>query len=157
MADAVRIWVEISHHPAFRCGGWAFVASEKGALTGAAGGERTPSPERIALAGLVEAVKELPPKAGLEIHSACAPVLALPKRLAIFATGAEAPADDLELWAQLSTVLGKREVRFQRAVNEPRTPTAFAAAWAELAQDKAKAAGAFRAVIPKTNLAKARV
>jgi hypothetical protein len=157
MADTVRLWIEISHHPAFRCGGWAFVASEKGALTGAAGGERTPSPERIALLGLVEAVQDLPARVALEINSACAPVLALPKRLAAFATGSEAPADDLELWAQLTTVLGKREVRFQRALNEPRTPVAFAAAWAELARDKAKAAGAFRAVIPKTNLAKARV
>jgi hypothetical protein len=38
---------------------------------------------------------------------------------------------------------------------EPRTPCAFAAAWAELAMDKAKATGPFSAAIPKPNLAKA--
>ena len=42
-----------------------------------------------------------------------------------------------------------------RVAAGPRTPTAFAAAWAELAMDKAKATGPFAAAIPKTNLAKA--
>jgi hypothetical protein len=46
-------------------------------------------------------------------------------------------------------------VSFVAAKPEPRSPTAFAAAWAELARDKAKMTGAFSAPIPRTNLAKA--
>ena len=36
-------------------------------------------------------------------------------------------------------------------------PAAFAQAWANLAMDKAKAAGAFTAAIPKPNLARVKV
>ena len=154
MSTTVRIWVETSYNTAFRCGGWAFVSAEGTALAGAAGGERTPSPERIALAGLAEALKGLPPKAGVEVRSGDPLVIAAHRRLA---GGGEAPSEDLELWAQISTALKGRPARFAAAANERRTPTAFAVAWAELGRDKAKNAGAFRASIPKTNLAKAGV
>ena len=49
---AFRIWGETAHNAALRCGGWAYVRAEGAALSGAAGGERTSSPERMALAGL---------------------------------------------------------------------------------------------------------
>jgi hypothetical protein len=45
----------------------------------------------------------------------------------------------------------------RRAEPAPGTPTAFAAAWADLARDRAKDKGAFTAAIPKPNLAKAGV
>jgi len=156
MQEAIRLWVEISHNAALRCGGWAFVLAEGSARSGAAGGERTGSAERLALAGLAEALKEAPPNAPVEIHSAQALVLNVPRRLAQFAAGDDSPAENEELWAQLSQALKDRPATFRRAVNEPRTPTAFAAAWTELARDKAKAAGAFRAAIPRSNLAKVR-
>jgi ribonuclease HI len=157
MSDVIRIWVETSHNAALRCGGWAYVLAEGSALSGAAGGERTPSSERMALAGLVEALKDVPAKAGLEVLSAQPLILETPRRLAAFAAGEEPPEDNVELWAQLSKALKEHQATFRRVINEPRTPTAFAAAWTDLARDKAKASGAFRAPIPKSNLAKAGV
>jgi len=155
MADPIRIWLETDHHLAFRSGGWAFVLAEGRALSGAAGGERTASAERIALAGLLGATKDLPPTAAVEVASASRAVLMIPRRLA--AAADDPPIEDLELWAQVTTALKGRSARFAPATNALRTPTAFAAAWAELARDKAKTAGAFRAPIPKVNLAKAGV
>jgi hypothetical protein len=157
MSDIIRLWVEISHHAAFRCGGWAFVCAEGRALSGAAGGERMASPDRIALAGLLAALKDLPPSAAVEIRSATPRIVGAGRRVAELEAGGEAPPEDVELWAQLSAALKARPARFVAAANQPRTPTAFAAAWAELARDKAKAAGPFRAAIPKVNLAKAGV
>jgi hypothetical protein len=156
MSDNIRIWVEISHSTAFRAGGWAFVRAEGSALSGAAGGERTASPDAIAIAGLLEAFKDLPPKVAIEVFSATPRIAGAGRRVAELEAGGEAPADDLALWAQLSAVLKARAVRFGAAKNEPRTPSAFAAAWADLAQDKSKTKP-FRAAIPKTNLAKAGV
>jgi hypothetical protein len=155
MADIFRIWIEINHHAAFRSGGWAYVVAEGSALTGAAGGERAGSAERIALAGLVEALKGVPAGARIEVLSASPSVIAAYRRLTAL-VAEEPPGEDLELWAQLSTALKGRPVRFAPAASAPRTPTAFAAAWAELARDKAKTSP-FRAAIPKTNLSKAGV
>lgn len=152
MADIIRIWLETNHQPAFLSGGWAYVLAEGRALLGAAGGERTVSAERLALAGLVEALKAAPAGARVEIRSATPSVLAVPRRL----KDGEPPSDDLELWAQLSTALKDRPATFSATTTAPRTPTAFAAAWAELGRDKAKTRP-FRAAIPKTNLAKAGV
>lgn len=152
MADIIRIWLEANHQPAFLSGGWAYVLAEGRALLGAAGGERTVSAERLALAGLVEALGAAPSGAPVEIRSATPSVLAVPRRL----KDGEPPSDDLELWAQLATALKDRPVSFSAAASAPRTPTAFAAAWAELARDKAKTRP-FQAAIPKTNLAKAGV
>ncbi len=157
MADVVRIWIETAHNLALRCGGWAYVAAVGGALMGAAGGERTASAERMALAGLIEALKTAPGGASVEVTSAGPLVLGLAGRLAAFAAGEEPPADNLDLWAPLTVGLKQRTARFVSAASAPGTPTAFAAAWAELARDKAKASGGFRAVIPKANLAKLRV
>ncbi|WP_372786703.1 hypothetical protein [Phenylobacterium sp.] len=154
MADIFRIWLEIDHHLAFRSGGWAYIRAEGSALLGAAGGERTASPERIALVGLVEALNGLPGGSKVDVHSASRPVLALPRRLGRAAD--DPPTEDVELWAQLGAALKGRPTRFIPAAAAPRTPIAFAAAWAELARDKAKTSP-FRAAIPKINLAKAGV
>jgi hypothetical protein len=64
------------------------------------------------------------------------------------------PEEDLDLRTLLAAALAGRSWRL--AVGDPKgaTPAAFAAAWAQLASDKAKAGGAFAAAIPKTNLAK---
>jgi len=154
MADPIRIWLETDHQAAFRAGGWAFVLAEGRALSGAAGGERSASPERIALAGVVAAMRDVPAGAAVELSSASRAVLMVPHRLA--AAADDPPTEDLELWAQVSTALKGRSVRFAPTANAPKTPTAFAAAWAELARDKAKRAP-FQAPIPKVNLAKAGV
>ncbi|HEX2817716.1 MAG TPA: hypothetical protein VHN39_15085, partial [Phenylobacterium sp.] len=127
--------------------------AEGRALLGAAGGERTPSPERVALAGLVEALKAAPSGIRVELWSASPLVVAAPRRLA----AAEPPTEDLELWAQLATALKDHPTSFARTASAPKTPTAFAAAWADLARDKVKNGGAFRSAIPKINLGKAGV
>jgi hypothetical protein len=153
MADVIRIWVETSHHPAFRCGGWAFVRKDAEGLDGAAGGDRHITPERAVLAGLAEALKGLPAGAAVEVQTGNAQIAALPGRIAGFSSGEEPPSENLDLWAQLTTAL--KTVRIAPTASRPGTPTAFAAAWAELARDKAKATGPFRSPIPKPNLAKA--
>ena len=155
MADIVRIWVETSHHAAFRCGGWAFVRQDAAGVSGAAGGDRAVTPERAMLAGLAEALKGLPAGAAAEVQTSNAQMSALPGRISRFSSGEEPPAENLDLWAQLATAL--RTVRVLPAANRPGAPPAFAAAWAELARDKAKATGSFRSAIPKPNLLKAGV
>lgn len=151
----IRIWLEISHQPAFRSGGWAFVLAEGRALAGAAGGDRSLRAEPIALAGLLEALNAAPAGAAIEVQSASGSVLAASRRLVGQATD-EPPSEDLAMWAQLATALKGRTLQCAPALSAPRTPTAFAAAWADLARDKAKTRP-FRAAIPKTNLAKAGV
>ena len=153
MADTLRIWVEISHHAAFRCGGWAFVRKDADGLSGAAGGDRSVTAERAMLAGLAEALKGLPAGASVEVYTSSGRIAALPGRISGFTAGEDPPTENLDLWAQLTTALNS--ARIARAENRPGTPTAFAAAWAELARDKAKATGPFRSPIPKPNLAKA--
>jgi hypothetical protein len=156
MSDSIRIWVEISHQAAHRAGGWAFVRAEGSALSGAAGGDRTASPDAIALAGLLAALTDLPPKAAVEVLSATPQIAGAARRIAELEAGGEAPADELALWAKISAALKARPARFAAVARQPRTPTAFAEAWAELARDKGKTKP-FQAAIPKTNLAKACV
>jgi hypothetical protein len=153
MAETIQIWVEISHHAAFRCGGWAFVRRDAEGVGGAAGGSRAVTPERAVLAGLVEALSGLPSGAAATVQTSSAQIAALPARIAGFTSGQESPVDDLDLWAQLTTAL--KSVQIRPATNRPGTPTAFALAWAELARDKAKATGPFQSPLPKPNLAKA--
>jgi hypothetical protein len=156
MSDIIRIWVEISHSSAYRAGGWSYVRAEGSALSGAAGGERTASPDAIALTGLIAALQDLPTKAGVEILSATPRISAIGRHLVALNEGGPAPDEDLERWAQLTAVSKTRTVRFASCPNAPRTPSAFASAWAELAADKAKTRP-FSAAIPKSNLAKAGV
>ncbi len=124
---AARLWVEVSHHPAFLCGGWAWVLEQGGMLSGAAGGARNLNAEANERAALVAALGTAP-KTPIVLLSSSTGLLALP--------------------------VGDREVKRVSGSVRPRTPGAFALAWAELARDKAKAKGAFAAAIPKPNLAK---
>ncbi len=155
MSAALRIWVEACHNPAFRCGGWAFVRREGETLAGAAGGERSVSAERAALAALAAALKDLPAGAAVEILSADKAIHAAWRRLAELRAGGEAPEADLDLWARLQTATQGRSAKVTPAASTPGGPTAFAKAWADQAYEKTKARGPFTAAIPKINLAKA--
>jgi ribonuclease HI len=124
---SVRIWLAATHHKAFLNGGWAYVRQDGAELRGAAGGERRTTREAMAQAGLVAALKDLPKGAAVVVHAA------------------KADADALSGMAGIKLAVVKPE---------PRTPLAFADAWAELASDKAKMAGAFASAIPKANLTK---
>jgi hypothetical protein len=107
------------------------------------------------LAGVAEALKGLPPGAWVEVYTSSRDITALPQRIAGFADGKDPPAENLDLWAQVSAAL--KAVRIVPTAAVAGTPVAFATAWAELARDKAKATGGFRSAIPKPNLAKAGV
>jgi len=150
--SAIRLWNLSNHHPAFRVGGWAHLRQTAEGLSGAAGGARKITPERTALAGLAAALKDLPP-GGLTVHTDSAIVLG-PIRAVILGEAADPPETDLDLWAPVQAALKGRTVTFVRAPVTPNTPQAFAAAWAELARDKAKTHGPFTHPIPKPNLAK---
>ena len=152
--EPVRLWLEIAHHPAFRVGGWAWVRADGGAATGWAGGERGVDAERAALLALTAALKAEAGRA-VRVATTSAALAAIPMRIAAAQSGGEAPAENLDLWAQASTVLAAG-VEIVRVAAQPNTPTAFTAAWAALARDKAKGGG-FLSAIPKTNLAKAGV
>jgi hypothetical protein len=129
---SVRIWLAATHHAAFLNGGWAFVWVDGAERRGAAGGERRTTREKMAAAGLAAALRDLPKGAPVVLHAAAAdgPLLA----------DAVSRAD--------------RPIQLVRLAPDPKTPLAFAAAWADLAGDKAKMSGAFNATIPKPNLAK---
>jgi hypothetical protein len=157
MPTPVRIWLEVAHHTAFRIGGWAFVRQLAGALGGTAGGERQTSPERSALQAISAALSGVPPGAVVELHTASPQVLAIPGRIAGAGSGEDPPTDNLELWARAATALRPVDIVFHKAQQTPGGPSAFAAAWAEFAQGRARQRGAFSAPIPKVNLAKAEV
>ena len=161
MTKPFRIWARASHHAAFRCGGWAWVRDDgAGEPVGQAGGERNTTAGRMGLAALAAALKDAP-KGPVTLDLADLVLARAVNRLArgpAF-TPEEAPAEDLDLWAQLTTALAGRAVTFAPATSQPFKggPAAFAQAWAELAQDKAKAAGPFVAAIPRANLTKLRL
>ena len=152
---STAIWIQTSYHDAFKCGGWAYVRSHDKAASGQAGGERYTSPERMALAALMAALKDLPKGAvAIQIDNAV-----VARTAALIAAGRppqgdEAPAENLDLWAALTAALAGRQPTFAIAGPSKASPTGFAAAWAELARDKANAQGAFVSAIPKPNLAK---
>jgi hypothetical protein len=154
MPAPVTIWLEISHHAAFRVGGWAFVRRDAAGIAGHAGGERRVEAERAALAGLIAALAGEPAGAApVRILATSHLVAAIPERIRAAETGEGAPAENLELWAQAMRLLAARPVEIVAASPAER-PTAFAAAWAEQARDRAKDKGDFAAAIPKPNLAR---
>jgi ribonuclease HI len=158
MSAPFRIWLEVAHHAAFRIGGWAFVRQGAGQLSGTAGGERRIEAERAGLAALAAALADLPPGASVELNSASPLVLAIPRRIAQAAADpSTAPTENLDLWARASTALARPGLVVRRSEVIAGAPAAFAAAWAELARDRAKDKGPFTAAIPKPNLAKAGV
>ncbi len=148
----IRLWTMSSHHAAFRVGGWAHLRQTAEGLAGSAGGARQITPERTALAGLAATLKDLAP-GDLAIHSDN-PIVLGSVRAVILGEAADPPEADLDLWAQVQAALSGRAATFVRAPVAPNTPQAFAAAWAELARDKAKTHGPFTHPIPKPNLAK---
>jgi hypothetical protein len=154
MTAPAEIWIGAAHHPAFRCGGWAWVRRDRGEVAGAAGGERDTTARRMALAGLVSALRGLPEGhdlGSIRIQTTGPDLAILPKVLA----GSARPEEDLDLWAQIAVAAKSYRLELVGLAFDPATPTAFAAAWANLAMDKARATGPFTAVIPKSNLAKA--
>lgn len=157
MSAPIRIWLEVSHHAAFRIGGWAWVRQDAEGVSGTAGGERRIDAERAGLAAFTAALAGLPPGAAFELHTASPLLLAIPRRIAAARARDDPPGENLDLWAQAITALERPGVAMRRAEPTPRTPSAFAAAWAETARDRAKDKGPFSAAIPKPNLAKAGV
>jgi hypothetical protein len=154
MTAPAEIWIGAAHHPAFRCGGWAWLRRDRGEVAGAAGGERNTTAARMALAGLVSALHGLPKghdQSSIRIQTTSPDLAILPKVLA----GAATPEEDLDLWAQIAIATKSYSLNLVGVALDPVTPTAFVAAWANLAMDKAKATGPFTASIPKSNLAKA--
>ena len=157
MNAPARIWLEVAHHKAFRVGGWAFVRAQGGEVSGVAGGDRRIDTGRTDLAALAAALRDLPPGTAVELYTSSPQVLAIPARVAAAEAGEEPPTEDLDLWAQTATTLRRLEVHMRRADLAPRSPAAFASAWADLARDRAKDKGAFTSAIPKPNLAKAGI
>jgi len=150
-----RLFIETVWHPAFRYGGWAFVRDIGGGVTGQAGGERNTTAARIDLMAVIAALSGS--AAGpVAIHSASPGVLTAARLLASPpAPGSDdAPAEDLDLWAQAIKAGQGRALTVRAGANAPNTPAAFLHAWAEVGQDKAKGPGRFSAAIPKSNLAK---
>lgn len=157
-SDVIRIWTRFAHHPAFKAGGWAYVrAPGRGEPVGQAGGARDTTAQRMALAGLVAALADLPKAVTVRVDLSSPELARIARRIAsgpAFAAD-EAPALDLDLWAQLTTALAGRTMTFELGdASFKGGPAPFAQAWADLAQDKAKASGAFVHPIPKPNLAK---
>jgi ribonuclease HI len=157
MASSLRIWLEVAHHGAFRIGGWAFVRQGAGEVRGSAGGARRIDQEQASLMALGAALSDLPPEADVELRTTSAAVLGIPGRIAAAEAGETPPLDNLDLWAQASTALRRIRLVTRLADRTPGGPTAFAAAWADLARDRAKDKGPFAAVIPRSNLARAGV
>lgn len=151
MAAPVRIWIAASHDAAHRNGGWAFVRAGDEAA-GRAGGDRRTTRARMALTGFLSALKDLPAGAPLAVVAVRPDALVLHTLLK---PPPEPITDDVDLRATLAKALDGRA--WTLAVGDPKgaTPASFAAAWADMASEKAKASGAFENAIPKTNLAKA--
>jgi len=150
-----RIWIQTSFHDAFKCGGWAYVRAGQSGPAGQAGGDRYVTPDRMALAGLLAALKDAPAgEVSIQIDNRAVAVIAARIAAGRPPQGEEAPAENLDLWAALTAALAERRASFAVAAASKTSPTGFAAAWAELARDKANAQGAFVSAIPKPNLAK---
>lgn len=157
MARPVQIWLAISHHAAFRVGGWAWVRSDGASVTGHAGGDRRVDSERAALAGLIAALRSPGGPQPIQLHTTSALAAAVPARIRAAEAGENPPTENLDLWAQAIAALAGGSVQIVQAPQTAGTPSAFAAAWADLARDKAKDKGPFAAPIPKSNLAKAGI
>lgn len=155
MSAPVSLWLEINHHAAFRIGGWAFVRRSGEELTGHAGGQRRIDAERAALAGLIAVLSREPAGAtALTLRTSSRAVAAVPERIRAAEAGeAEAPTENLDLWAQAIAALKARPLKILPA--DPGAPaSAFATAWAEQGYERAKDKGDFTAAIPRPNLAK---
>jgi ribonuclease HI len=157
MTSAVRIWLEISHHAAFRLGGWAFIRAAGDELTGQAGGEPRADAERAALAGIIAALRGL--KAGDEVvlHASSDIVASVAEQVRARTAGDGPGADNGDLWPKAAAALAPVSIQVVRTSQTSGKPAAFAAAWAEFGRDKVKSKGSFASPIPRVNLAKAGV
>ena len=156
MTQPVRLWIETTHHAAFRYGGWGFVRDDRGAVSGQAGGERNVTAARIDLMALIAALQGLAPGAAVDVISA-SPGLAAAARIlaARSAAGPEgAPGEDLDLWARALQLSSGLALTVRPAPRPPTGPAAFCFAWAEVGRDKAKGQGWFSAAIPRPNLSR---
>ena len=151
MSAPIRIWLEISHHTAFRVGGWAWVRADGVSVSGHAGGDRSVDAERTALAGLIAALDRPPGPQPSQLHTASDLVVAIPARIKVAQAGEDPPTENLDLWARATTLLAAAPVAI---VPTSGAPAVFAAAWADFARDRAKDRGRFAAPIPKANLAR---
>lgn len=144
-------------------GGWAFVRLRGPAASGAAGGQRKTTAQRMALAGLVEALAAPEPdRPPVVLHTANAHVLTSIRQLAGWRAAGWTDADgqpiaDADLWEQLAKALSQfgpaKIVRLESPV-AGKDAASFVHGWASLAADKVKGVASFRAAIPKPNLAK---
>jgi hypothetical protein len=148
----LRLWIAASHDAAHRTGGWAFVRAGVETV-GRAGGERRTTRARAALAGFLAALRDLP---GADAMTVVAPRPDALVLHTLLKPPADPPTEDLDLRAALAKALAGRT--WTLAVGDPAgpTPMSFAAAWADMASEKAKAAGAFEHAIPRPNLAKVK-
>lgn len=157
MDSPTTLWLELSHHAAFRIGGWAYVSRDPdGAVAGLAGGERRITAERTALLALIAGLKDA--RRPVQLRTGSQLIAAIPARIAaaqsaVNGAGEDPPSDDLDLWAQVMTALAAATVDIVKATPGDRT-SGFAAAWAELGRDRAKDRGPFTSAIPRPNLAK---
>ena len=69
MSQSVRLWIETTHHAAFRYGGWGIAREIGGMVTGQAGGERATTAARIDLNALIAAFQGLPPEGRAQSRS----------------------------------------------------------------------------------------
>ena len=158
---SVKIWIEASHQPAYRAGGFAWLRHSGEAVSGAAGGARDVDASALAARALASAVKDLPSAAPVVLHLSSADLIEgvreMAARRARGWTDAEgSPLPGAADWAQAAEALAGRGLSLVRTQpRDPRAPASFAAAWAELAREKAKAQGDFQNPIPRPNLAKA--
>lgn len=150
--ENISVWLQTSHHAAFRVGGWAYVRKAGGELSGMAGGGRQTTIDQNGLSALIAALGGLPAGATVTVHSSDPVILACGAHL--MGVAKAPPENDLDLWGKLQAAANGRTVVVRPVKADPKTPSAFAVAWAELSRDKAKAAGPFTAAIPKTNLGK---
>ena len=150
----MRLWIAATFDATWKNGGWAFVRVDGGELGGWAGGDRRTSRALMALGALAEAVKDLPPGVAPAVVAARPDALVL--HTLVKPPADPPPAEEGAIRAALSKALAGRP--WTLAIGDPTAlaPLGFAAAWADLAADKAKASGGFRNAIPKPNLAKVR-
>jgi hypothetical protein len=157
-SDAIHIWAHGECGPR-GYGGWAWVKASAAGVTGAAGGERGATPARMELAAIVDALRQPPERQAPIIVHTNGRSLAATAIANLEAWQAGQGGDELEqwdLWSKIVVMAAQHggPINFVHAVPGGKDPSGFTAAWAELASDKVKAAGAFVAAIPKPNLAK---
>jgi hypothetical protein len=151
----VKIWTAAAYHPAFRCGGWAYVREGAPELSGAAGGDRNTTLEQMAFAGLAAALKTLPKAVTpVEVHTPHTELVGLSNHLKTRTTPPDLSAEVHGAWQTILQVAAGRSIQIVYDPPIAKTPIAFALAWADLGRDKAKASGHFINPIPKPNLAK---